>query len=327
MIKVGIVGLGYWGPNLLRNFYNHPLASVKSICDIDGEKVAKYLKQYPNVQDGTVYFQEFLKKDLDLVVIATPPETHYELCKLAIESGRSVLVEKPFTTSVKQCEDLINLSERKNLKIFVDHTFAFNPSVRKIKEVINKGELGKIIYFDSERVRGLYSKAVNVIWDLAVHDFSILIYLGYDIKVKEVLSGKLYGGRREDMAHITFTTDDSIIGHIYVNWFSPVKIRKMIIGGSDKILWWDDVHPFEKLRIYESSGDDLKRDDNPFFPTYIAGDIRILKIDNKESLAIEVDSIVRSIMENSEPEAGKFEGLKVVRLLEECDMILQMNTK
>jgi predicted dehydrogenase len=327
MVKVGIVGLGYWGPNLLRNFYNHQNVSCDMICDLDEEKIKKQLKQYPKIKKWTKDFTDVLREDLDLVVIATPPETHYELAKLAIEQGKNVLVEKPFTTSIKDAEELIELSKKKRVRIFVDHTFVFNPCVRKIKEIMQSGELGEIIYFDSERVRAPYRTGVDVIWDLAVHDFSILLYFGYDIEIRDVLATKLFGKHRNDIAHISFVADGSIVGHIYVNWFSPVKVRKMIIGGKKKVLWWDDVHQFEKIKIYENSDETFIRDENPFFPTYISGDIRIVKVDNKEPLSIEVDSIVKSILDDTDPEVSGEDGLKVVKLLVECENFIRQRSE
>jgi predicted dehydrogenase len=318
MVKVAVVGLGYWGPNLLRNFYNHQLCEVVAICDINFERVKKFLDIYPRVKIGTINFSDVLKSDADLIVIATPPETHYELSKKSLLAGKNILVAKPFTTSSAQAEELIELAGKKNLKIFVDHTFAFNPCVRKIKEILVKGELGKILYFDCERSRGVYN--VDVIWDLAVHDFSILSFLGYEIEVHEVISTRFFGKYKNDIAHITFTANSNIIGHIYVNWFSPVKVRKMIIGGESRVLWWDDVHPFEKIRIYDADKTP-QPDENPFFPTYVSGDIRIVRVDNKESLAIEVDEVIRTILEGGEPLIGGKEGLKIIKILEECDRL------
>lgn len=321
MVKVAVVGLGYWGPNLLRNFYNHQLCEVVAICDINGERVKRFLDIYQRVKTGSTDFSEILKTDSDLIVIATPPETHYELAKKSLLSGKNILVAKPFTTSSATAEELIDLAEKKKLKIFVDHTFAFNPCVRKIKEILINGELGKILYFDCERVRGVYNVDVDVIWDLAVHDFSILSFLGYEIEIQEVISTRFFGRYKDDIAHITFTANSNIIGHIYVNWFSPVKVRKMIVGGEKKVLWWDDVHPFEKIRIYDADRTP-QPDENPFFPTYISGDIRIVRVENKESLAIEVDEVIRTLMNDGEPLIDGKEALKIIKILEKCNTLL-----
>lgn len=322
MIKVSLVGLGYWGPNLLRNLYNHENISIVSICDIDKEKVEKFLNLYPKVAKGTTNFQDVLKDDSSLAIIATPPELHYEQAKASLLSGKHVLVAKPFTTDSKKAEELINIAESKNLKIFIDHTFVFHPVTNKIKNILNSGELGRTIYFDSERLRAIYRRNIDVIWDLAVHDFSILLHLGFKIKIEDVISKNLYGKKERDMAHISFSSDDGIIGHIYVNWFSPLKIRKILIGCERGLILWDDVHPFEKLKIFYYEENLRVQDfENPFFPTFISGDVRIVKIENKETLSIEIDKIVRSIEHNIPFESdGKF-GLEVLKLLEYCERL------
>ncbi|MCS7212739.1 MAG: Gfo/Idh/MocA family oxidoreductase [Candidatus Calescibacterium sp.] len=321
MIKVSLVGLGYWGPNLLRNFYNHKDISVVSICDLDEAKVKKYLSIYPKIQYGSTSFEDVLKDQSELVVIATPPELHYEQAKKSLIAGKNILVAKPFTTDSKGAEELIQIANQRGLRIFVDHTFVFHPVVNKIREIIQRGEIGKPVYFDSERIKGIYQKNVDVIWDLAVHDFSILLHLGFEIRIEDVISKTLYGRDRRDMAHISFCGKDGMIGHIYVNWFSPLKIRKILIGGEKGLIFWDDVHPFEKLKIFYY--DDSKPQDfeNPFFPTYISGDVRIVKVENRETLSIEVENIISSLKGGEKfPSDGIF-GLEVVKLLEQCDVL------
>jgi predicted dehydrogenase len=205
MIKVGVIGLGYWGPNLVRNFYKHPETAVKALCDLDEKRVARIKMQYKDIPVGTADYRELLKSDVELVAIATPPETHYKLAKEALLAEKHILVEKPFTKTSAEAEELINIAERKNLKIFVDHTFVFHPVVRKMREILSKGGLGEIYYFDSERVNlGLLQTGVNVVWDLAVHDFSIISYLFPDLNFVKV---QTFGSKHihpyyEDMAHI-----------------------------------------------------------------------------------------------------------------------------
>ena len=271
---------------------------------------------------GTTDYKDILKSDVDLVAIATPPETHYQIATDCLEANKHVLVEKPLTLSSKSSEELIELSERKNLKLFVDHTFVFHPVVRKIREIITKGELGNVLYFDSERVNlGLLQSTTNVVWDLAVHDFSILMYLfdNPEIKNIKVFASKHTHHRKEDIAHIVLELNNNIVAHIHVSWLSPVKIRKIIIGGNEKMLWWDDVHPFEKLRVYESKIEIKNSPETPFFPIYTKGDVKILKVANKESLQEEVNSIVESILSDKPPEVGGYDGLGVVKMLELCD--------
>ena len=325
-IKVGVIGLGYWGPNLVRNFYQHPETEVIGICDLSYDNIVKVKNKYRDINFVTTGYRELLKQDIDLIAIATPPETHYEIAKDCLEAGKHILVEKPFTKTSQEAEKLIELSEKNNLKIFVDHTFVFHPVVRKIKEIIANGELGDIYYFDSERINlGLLQTGVNVIWDLAVHDISILLYLFPDL---EFVNVHAFGSKHihpyyEDIAHIVLEGDNGFIAHIHVSWLSPVKIRKVIIGGSKRMLWWDDVHPFEKLKIYDSRVEiDMKKQD-PFFPSYIKGDVKILAIENYESLQKEVDSIVNSLNNGKNPEVDGIAGLKVVKILEGCEESLK----
>ncbi len=256
-------------------------------------------------------------------MIATPPHTHYSIARDFLEAGKHILVEKPFTISSSQAEELINIADRKGVKIFVDHTFVFNPVVRKIKEIISSGELGEILYFDSERVNlGLFQQNVNVIWDLAVHDFSILLYIFEELEVRDVhvFASKKLCNCGEDMAHIFLELRNGCVAHIHVSWLSPVKIRKTIIGGNRKMLWWDDIHPFEKLKLYDSRIEFKTGEETPFSPAYVKGDIKIIRVENREPLAIEVDSVVRTILNGGEPEVGGIEGLEVVKLLERCSL-------
>ena len=330
MVKVAIIGLGYWGPNLLRNFYQHPEIEVKAICDLDFNKVSKFKNKYKEIAITTTDYKEILKEDLDLVAIATPPETHYKIAKDVLLGGKHILVEKPFTKTSEEAEELIEIAEKRNLKIFVDHTFVFHPVVRKIKEILEKRELGEVYYFDSERINlGRLQQGINVIWDLAVHDFSIISYLFSNLSFVKV---QAFGSKHihpyyEDIAHVILESKDGFIAHIHVSWLSPVKIRKTIIGGSEKMLWWDDIHPFEKLKIYDSKIEiDFSKED-PFHPTYIKGEITIIPVENYEPLYKEVDSIVKSIKNNTKPEVDGYEGLRIVKLLESCDKSLKMGNK
>jgi len=326
MLKVGVIGLGYWGPNLVRNFYQHPEVSVVGICDLDSYKVLEVSKKFKDIEIQTTDYRELLKANLDLIAIATPPETHYELAKKALNYEKHILVEKPFTRTSKEAEELIELAEKKNLKIFVDHTFVFHPVVRKIKGIIESGELGEIYYFDSERINlGLLQTGVNVIWDLAIHDLSILLYLFPDLTIKKVrtFASKHIHPYHEDIAHIIIESDSGFIVHIHVSWLSPVKIRKTIIGGSKKMLWWDDIHPFEKLKIYNSQIKVNGKREDPFKPMYIRGDIITVAIENYEPLQREVENIVETLKNNGKAEVSGYDGLKIIKLLEKCDEALK----
>jgi len=329
MIKVAIIGLGYWGPNLLRNFYQHPEVEVKAICDLDSSKVEKMKNKYKEIDIVATDYKQILKEDLDLIAIATTPETHYKIAKDALLADKHILVEKPFTRTSREAEELIDFAEKRGLKIFIDHTFIFHPIVRKIKKIIKARDLGKIYYFDSERINlGLLQAGVNVIWDLAVHDFSIISYLFPDLNFIKI---QAFGSRHvhpyyEDIAHVILESDNGFIAHVHVSWLSPVKIRKTIIGGSEKMLWWDDIHPFEKLKIYDSKIEVNLSQEDPFHPKYIKGDILTIGVESYESLYREVESIVDTIKNNTKPEVDGYEGLKIVKLLEACDKSISINS-
>ncbi len=323
MINVAVIGLGYWGPNLVRNFEAVDNAKVIYACDLLEENLMKIKKRYPNIK-VTKDYKEILKDDkVDLICIATPPATHYKIAKECLESGKNVLIEKPMTTKVKDAEELIEIAKELNLYIFVDHTFVFSPPVRKIKEIIN--EIGKPLYFDSERINlGLLQKDVNVIWDLAPHDFSILTFL-FNFKPKSLIAigSKHKHPYYEDLAHIMIRYDNGFIAHIHVSWLSPVKIRKIIIAGDKKMILYDDTNPFEKVKVYDKGVEvDLSKE-SPFFPTYRSGDIYVPKIENKEPLRIEVEHIVDCLINKKKPLVDGYEGLKVVKLLEACDKSLR----
>lgn len=328
MLDAAVIGLGYWGPNLVRNFYHHPKAKIVAVSDLEESNLTKVKHRYKDIPFVSNNYKDLLSMDIDLIAIATPPETHYRIAKDCLEFGKNILVEKPFTKTSAEAEELISVAERKNLKIFVDHTFVFHPVVRKMKEIIDSGELGDIYYFDSERINlGLLQTGVNVIWDLAVHDLSILFYLFPNVKFTKV---QAFGSRHvhpyfEDIAHVILEGDNRFIAHIHVSWLSPVKIRKTIIGGSEKMLWWDDIHPFEKLKIYNSKIEVKNPGYDPLNPIYIRGDIVIPKLEQYEPLYEEVDSIIDSLLNDKPPLVDGYEGLKVVRVLEECDRIIRGN--
>jgi|Deesub1362A_J573_1020465.scaffolds.fasta_scaffold00073_58 predicted dehydrogenase len=325
-VKVGIIGLGYWGPNLLRNFQANSRSVVKYSCDILEENIQKVKDSYPFVTFTKDYLDILKDKEVDLVCIATPPETHFQLAKNALRYGKHVLIEKPMTTNTREGKKLIELAEKAGKLLLVDHTFVFSPPVRKLKELIDGGELGEVLYFDSERVNlGLLQKNINVIWDLAPHDFSMLIYLFPNLKPVSLVAvgSKHVHARHEDMAHIMLRYENDFVAHIHVSWLSPVKIRKTVISGNKKMVWYDDAHTSEKIKIYDKGIDvDLSKE-SPFFPTYRSGDILIPKLENREPLSIEVEHVVNCVMGIEEPLMDGYAGLKIVRLLEACDKSLR----
>ncbi len=240
-MKVGIIGLGYWGPNLVRNFLTQNDVEKVVACDVREDRLKSISQKFPNVALSK-NCEETLKGDCDLIVIATPVASHYPIAKKALENNKHIWVEKPFTASVAEAEELIEIAESRNLKIFVDHTFIYNGAVIKMKELIEKNELGDILYFDSERINlGLFQKDVNVIWDLAPHDLSIMQFiLGKKAKAISANGIANFNGR-ENIAHISIYFEDNCFANFHVNWISPVKIRRMIVGGTKKMLVYDDM--------------------------------------------------------------------------------------
>ncbi|MBL7197103.1 MAG: Gfo/Idh/MocA family oxidoreductase [Candidatus Omnitrophica bacterium] len=324
-ILVGVIGAGYWGRNLVRNFYSTGRSTVKYVCDLSKKNINKIKNLHPAINITEKYF-DILKDDtVDLVCIATPPETHFEIAKRCIETGKSILVEKPMCKTVKEAEILITLAEKRGVQVFVDHTFNFSAPVRKIKKYIEENKIGKLLYFDSERINlGLLQNNVNVIWDLAPHDFSIFTYLFPHLKP---LSVRTFASRHrhpylEDIAHIMVRCEKNFIMHVHVSWLSPVKIRKIIIAGEKGMVWYDDIHPFEKIRIYDK-GVHINRDrESSFFPIYREGDIITPRLENYEALALEAGHIIDCLLGKDKPLVDGYEGLRVVKLLEACNTAL-----
>lgn len=322
-MKVGVIGLGYWGPNLVRNFLAQKEVKKIIACDLREERLRNIKEKFPSVE-LTRECKDVLD-DIDIVVIATPVDTHYSLAKKALENGKHIWVEKPFTSTSEEAEELIELAERKNLKIFVDHTFIYNGAVRKIKELIHKNELGKVIYFDSERINlGLFQRDVNVVWDLAPHDLSIMNYLLGEHKIKAVAANGIanYNGK-ENLAHICVYFDDNCFAHFHVNWVSPVKIRRIIIGGDKKMLVYDDMENFEKIKVYDS-GVEFKSAESihEALVQYRIGDMFSPKVNQTEALALGAKEFISAINEDREPLTSGKDGLAVIRLLEAADTSL-----
>ena len=229
MIRVGVVGYGYWGPNIVRNFNGANGAKVVRVCDSNTEAIKRFKKTYPEIETTSDADELIRSKDTDVIAIVTPVFTHHELAKKALSNGKHIFVEKPFTYTTEEAEDLINLAEQKNLKIIVDHTFLFTGAVRKMKELIDEGTLGDLLYFDTTRVNlGLFQHDVNVVWDLAPHDLAIMDYLIAEKPVSVVATGESHYNRgMEDVAYVTYYFPNNLIAHVNVNWLSPVKVRTL----------------------------------------------------------------------------------------------------
>ena len=291
MIRIAIIGYGYWGPNIVRNFSNAGGIEVASICDPNPDALKRVANVYnctseknaaPSVIRLVSDYNEVVNApDIDAVAIVTPVSTHYEIAKKALLNGKHVFVEKPFTASVRQAEELIEIADRKGLTIMVDHTFLFTGAVKKIKELIDDNVLGNLYYFDSTRVNlGLFQHDVNVIWDLAPHDLSIMDYVIEEKPVAISATGTAHLNGKEDAAFITVYFDNHIIAHFNVNWLSPVKIRNTFIGGDKQMLVWNDLDTDEKVKVYNKGADLTTQESiHELLVSYRSGDVWVPKVD------------------------------------------------
>lgn len=319
MITIGLLGYGYWGINLLRNFVNTPNCRVRTVCDSRPERLALARKAYPNVT-GTTQADDVLNDPtIDAVVIATPVSQHYPMARRALLAGKHILVEKPFTASVAQARELLDLADRRGCLVMVDHTFLFTDAVQQIKRLTAAGELGRINYFDSTRINlGLFQPDVNVIWDLAPHDLSILNYLVAERPVSVVATGSSHTrSGLENIAYLTLHYASDFIAHFTCSWISPVKIRRILIGGSRRMVLYDDVEPTEKVKMYDT-GYSIKSEEEKhrMLVDYRVGNIFIPKIAQKEALADLAAEFVNAILEDRPPLTDGQAGLEVVEILE-----------
>jgi len=318
MIKVGVIGYGYWGPNIVRNLRGLEGCQLVGVCDQSPAARKKIQAAHPGVQVYSDSQELICSPEVDVVAVITPVWTHYELAKAALEKGKHVFVEKPFTANVAQAEELINLAEQKHLQIMVDHTFLFTGAVRKIRQLLSEGALGKLYYYDSTRINlGLFQHDCNVIWDLAPHDLSIMNYLlGRDAEAI-VATGQTHLNSHADIAFITAYFPDKMIAHINVNWLSPVKIRTTLVGGEKKMLVWNDLEADEKVKIYDK-GVDVKSQEGVYnlLVSYRSGDMWAPHVEQVEALRVELGYFVECIKKNEKPFNDGLAGLNVVRMLE-----------
>ncbi len=328
-LNVAVVGCGYWGPNLIRNFFENDRVELKAICDRIPERMEKLGKRYPTVRLTTEYSEILASDDIDAVVIATPVHTHHPLAKEALLAGKHVLVEKPMCMTSAECLDLIAIAEERKLTLMVDHTFVYHGAVRKIKSMLESGELGGISYFDSVRVNlGLFQSDINVVWDLAPHDLSIMDYILGKTPRSIHASGACHAGNGlEDVAYITVNFDDNVIAHFHVSWLSPVKIRQMLIGGTKQMVVYDDLEPTEKIKIYDK-GIDIQTHDSEEarykqLVKYRIGDMLSPVLDLTEALKLEVDHFVDCVLKGEKPITDGQAGLRVVQILEAANQSLK----
>lgn len=320
MIRIGVIGYGYWGPNLVRNFAELPGATVASVADLDPKKLELVQRRYPAVKT-TGHFQDLIEDPaIDAIAIATPVSTHYELGMAILKAGKHLWVEKPMTETALQALKLTEEAERRKRVLFVDHTFIYTGAIRKMADIIKAGELGRIYYYDSIRVNlGLFQRDVNVISDLAVHDFSILNYLLGEHPVAVSASGtNHFPGTPENLAYVTLFYDSGTIAHANVSWMAPVKVRQILIGGSKKMITYDDLEPSEKVRIYDK-GIDFTDDPKLIHEMrvgYRTGDMWAPKLATTEALKLGGEHFVDCIEHSKIPETGGELGLRVVEVIE-----------
>src|SRR5271166_2117033 len=325
MVKFGVVGYGYWGPNVVRNLDRLEEAEVVAVCDKSPAARRKVAKAYPGVLVTDNAAEMMSSPEIDAIAVVTPVWTHYELAKAALQSGKHIFVEKPFTSNTAQAQELIELAARKNLKIMVDHTFLFTGAVTKIKQLLQEGALGKLYYYDSTRVNlGLFQHDVNVVWDLAPHDLSIIDHLIQQTPEAISATGQTHLNGHEDVAFITVYFPDKVIAHINVNWLSPVKVRTTLIGGEKKMLVWNDLEADEKIKIYDKGVKITSREGMyNLLVNYRSGDMWVPKLDQVEALRVELSYFVDCITQGQTPFNDGVAGLRVVRMLEAADRSLQ----
>ncbi len=331
MLNMAVIGCGYWGPNLIRNFNELDNVKLSIVSDLRSDRLRLMQKKYPGV-DVTLDHNEVLSNpDIDAVALATPVDTHFELASIAIKNGKSVFIEKPLTASVTEAEELIELSEKYDKTLMVGHTFVYTGAVQRIKRLIDDGTLGDIYYFDSVRINlGLFRPTVNVLWDLAPHDLSIMDFLlNGEPEYVSAIGVSHFNTGIENIAYISVYYPNNVLGHVHVNWLAPVKLRKVLISGSKKMVVYDDVEPDEKVKVYDKG---IFLDDNPDntyqkMVGYRIGDMYAPKLDGTEALRFECAHFVDCVRNNKTPLTGGEAGLRVVRILEAAQMSLNNNNQ
>lgn len=325
--NLALIGLGYWGPNLLRNFINITNCNIRYCCDSDAEKLQETRRKFPHILTTQKYSEILNDESIDAVILATPTNTHFDLAVAALNAGKDVLIEKPMVQSFEQAKILVQLAKKKGRILMVDHTFLFNPAVIKIKELIDKGEIGKILYIDSTRTNlGLFQKDVNVIFDLASHDFSIIQFI-LGIQPKQISTiGKSHFNKQVEVAYITASYPGDIFAHIHVSWLSPVKVRRMLITGTKKmIVYEEETVPAEKIRVYDKGVilDGPANNIEQIKIGYRSGDVWLPKIDIVEPLSLLAQSFVDSIISRKVLKSDGLFASEIIKILETANNSLK----
>jgi predicted dehydrogenase len=330
MVRIGVIGYGYWGPNLVRNFSEVSDTQVLAVADMNRDRLQLATRRYPGME-GVVDYREILRNPkIDAVAISTPVSTHFPLAMEALRAGKHVLVEKPMTADSEQAMRLIDEAARRNLVLMVDHTFVYTGAVRKMRDLISAGSLGDIYYYDSTRVNlGLFQHDVNVIWDLAVHDLSIMDYILPEVPVEISATGIGHVNGGEDTAYVSVFYSGSIIAHLNVNWLSPVKIRRTLIGGSASMIVYDDIESSEKVKVYDK-GVVVNNSPESLYNTlvsYRSGDMFAPRLDVTEALHVEAQHFADCIQNGQTPITDGEAGLRVVSVLEAATQSVRQRGK
>jgi len=323
-INIAVIGLGYWGPNLVRNFLKVPEVNISYLCDLSDKNLRKISEEYPFLKTTKIYEEILNDSTVDLIAISTPLSTHFNIAKKALINGKHVFIEKPMTQNIKEANELIKIAKKNKKILMVGHTFIYSSAIRKIKEQINRKKLGQIYYYDSTRTNlGKFYSDTNVLWDLATHDFAILNYLFESLpKSIYVAASKHLGKDNIEFAHVFLRYSNNITAHIHVSWLSPVKIRTILLGGSKQMIEFNDIEPTEKIKIYNRDNY-LISSISPFAPAYRSGDILIPKLSQEETLLVQLQHLADCILKNKEPLTNGNSGLNVIRLLTAAEKSLK----
>jgi predicted dehydrogenase len=326
-MHISVVGVGYWGPNLVRNFLSHPKIESVTCVDISRKRLDQVQRQFPSIAVSTDFEQVLRDPALQAVAIATPVETHFDLAARAIKAGKHVFVEKPMTRTVAESQGLVDLAKTHNRVLMVDHTFLFTSAIQKVKEVAVKGELGQVLYFDSVRINlGLFQSDVNVIWDLAPHDLSIMLHLLDEVPTAVQATGMAHFKEgMENTAYLTVFFEEKLLASFHLSWLSPVKVRRIILGGDRRMIVFDDMESNEKVKIYDKGVETLAGDTSGYDTRvqYRIGDIHVPALENKEALAGELSHFLDCIENGQKPLCDGESGLWVVKILEAAQASLE----
>lgn len=325
MFNVGVIGCGYWGPNLIRNFMQINESNVSLVSDLDEKRLSHVKTNYYTIQTTTNYKDIIENPDIDIIAIATPVWLHHKMGIEALNAGKHVFIEKPLASSIKEAEELVNLAEKQNKKLMVGHTFLYTSAVRKMKEVVDSGELGEIYYINTQRLNlGLFQQDINVVWDLAPHDISIILYLlGAEPDSVQFVGASHINPQIEDVALLTMKFANDVIAFVQSSWLDPDKVRKITVVGSKKMMVYDDVEPAEKIRIYDKGIEKPEHYDTyAEFPySYKYGDTLIPRLGGSEPLREELSHFLNCIANDKKPLSDGYNGLQVVKILEKAKKI------